>query len=172
LLLEYRGEILSHFTTHILNPLCREVETDLRLHIHSVVLQQASLRSSAAVGAGSTAGGRMKDLSKFLNLRPLNFFDTLIDIRARVTHYLDSIFYNLNTVALHDWRIYAEMRNLAHEKYGLDMTEVHLPGTAHYVCGTHTCTHICTHTHTHTHTQERKVVERCIRACADSCLSL
>lgn len=119
---EYRAEILHHFETHILSPLCREVETDLRLHIHSVVLQQANLRNTTKV----------KDLSKFLNLRPIAFFDTLIDVRQRVTHYLDAIFYNLNTIALHDWRIYAEMRNLAAEKYGLRMTEVHLPGTAHF----------------------------------------
>lgn len=36
-------------------------------------------------------------------------------------------FYNLTTVALHDWRTYAEMRNLALEKYNIEMTEVHLP---------------------------------------------
>jgi hypothetical protein len=47
-----------------------------------------------------------------------------IDIKTRVTHYLDSTFYNLTTVALHDWRIYAEMRNLAYEKYGLTMTGI------------------------------------------------
>jgi WASH complex subunit 7 len=41
-------------------------------------------------------------------------------------------FYNLNTIALHDWKIYAEMRNLACEKYGLQLTEVHLPGHSHY----------------------------------------
>ncbi len=28
---------------------------------------------------------------------------------------------------LHDWKTYGEMRNLAQEKYGLDLTEVHLP---------------------------------------------
>lgn len=32
----------------ILNPLARAVETDLRLHIHSVVLQQESLRTKQA----------------------------------------------------------------------------------------------------------------------------
>ena len=55
----------------------------------------------------------------------------------RVTHYLDQTFYNLTTVALHDWRTYAEMRNLAKEKYGIEMTEVHLPsGTLEQVRGT------------------------------------
>lgn len=44
-----------------------------------------------------------------------------------VTHYLDREFYNLNTVALYDWKTYAEMKNLAKEKYDLELTEVHLP---------------------------------------------
>lgn len=44
-----------------------------------------------------------------------------------MTHYLDATFYNLTTVALHDWRTYGEMRNQAKQKYGLEMTEAHLP---------------------------------------------
>ena len=43
---------------------------------------------------------------------------------AYVTHYLDQTFYNLTTVALHDWRTYAEMRNVAAQKYQLEMQEV------------------------------------------------
>lgn len=46
---------------------------------------------------------------------------------AFVTHYLDTTFYNLTTVALHDWKTYVDMRNLASKKYGLDMLEPHLP---------------------------------------------
>lgn len=97
------------------------METDLRLHIHSVVLAQTNLRQNAN-----------KDLSRFLQLEPLRLFDRIVDVRQRVTHYLDTVFYNLTTVTLHDWKIYAEMRNLAYEKYGLQMTEVHLPGHSHY----------------------------------------
>ncbi len=44
-----------------------------------------------------------------------------------VTHYLDYTFYNLTTVALHDWKTYGDMRNLAEQKYGLAMIEPHLP---------------------------------------------
>ena len=44
--------------------------------------------------------------------------------QGRVGHYLDQTFYNLNTVAPHDWKIYTKMRNLAREKYGLELTEV------------------------------------------------
>lgn len=46
-----------------------------------------------------------------------------------VTHYLDSTFYNLTTVALHDWKTYGDMRNLAEQKYGLVMVEPHLPSS-------------------------------------------
>ena len=48
-------------------------------------------------------------------------------LTAHVTHYLDTTFYNLTTVALHDWKTYGDMRNLAEQKYGLVMLEPHLP---------------------------------------------
>lgn len=51
----------------------------------------------------------------------------LSSFAAYVTHYLDKTFYNLTTVALHDWATYSEMRNLATQRYGLMMTEAHLP---------------------------------------------
>jgi WASH complex subunit 7 len=117
----YQAEVLSHFEKSIVDPLSREVETDLRLHIHSVVLSNQNLRNTVN-----------KDLGRFLQLKPLVFFDTKIDLKARVTHYLDHTFYNLTAMTLHDWKIYAEMRNLAYEKYGLRLTEVHLPGSSHY----------------------------------------
>ena len=46
---------------------------------------------------------------------------------AHVAHYLDTTFYNLTTVALHDWKTYGDMRNMAEQKYGLIMLEPHLP---------------------------------------------
>lgn len=46
---------------------------------------------------------------------------------AYVEHYLEKIFYNLTTVALHDWKTYGEMKNLAKHKYGLLTVEAHLP---------------------------------------------
>lgn len=56
-------------------------------------------------------------------------------LAAYVTHYLDKTFYNLTTVALHDWATYSEMRNLATQRYGLTMTEAYLPSqTLEQVC--------------------------------------
>ena len=48
-------------------------------------------------------------------------------IIVAVEHYLDKTFYNLTTVALHDWKKYSEMRHVATQKYGLQLTESHLP---------------------------------------------
>ena len=42
-------------------------------------------------------------------------------------HHLDQTFYNLTTVALHDWRTYGEMRCLAKFKNNLVTVEDNLP---------------------------------------------
>ncbi|GFG31853.1 hypothetical protein Cfor_02661 [Coptotermes formosanus] len=39
----------------------------------------------------------------------------------------EQTFYNLTTVALHDWKTYGEMRSLAQHNYGLATVEDHLP---------------------------------------------
>ena len=69
----------------------------------------------------------VKDLSPFLRIGTILFGDTHIDLTARVTHYLDTTFYNLTTVALHDWGTYAQMRSLASQKYSLDLVDPALP---------------------------------------------
>jgi WASH complex subunit 7 len=114
----YKVELEDALKNQILVPLCRDIETDLRLHIHSHL--EVSVRDPLKTG--------IKDLARFVNIKPLRFFDKYIDTKAHVSHYLDTTFYNLNTVALYDWKTYGEMRNLAEYKYGLSLTEVHLPG--------------------------------------------
>jgi len=67
-------------------------------------------------------------LSTLLQLSSWSYFSLSFYVfTAYVTHYLDKTFYNLTTVALHDWATYSEMRNLATQRYGLTMTEAHLP---------------------------------------------
>ncbi|KAG2459915.1 WASC4 protein, partial [Polypterus senegalus] len=97
--------------------LCKEIEKDLRLSVHTHL--KLDDRNPFKVG--------MKDLAHFFSVKPIRFFSRFIDIKAYVTHYLDKTFYNLTTVALHDWATYSEMRNLAIQRYGLMMTEAHLP---------------------------------------------
>ncbi|XP_022098788.1 WASH complex subunit 4-like [Acanthaster planci] len=117
LLDSFEKETNAQFKEHLLDPLCRGVETDLRLSIHNHL--QLDSRNPFRVP--------LQDVSHFIKMRPIRFFNNFLDIKASVTHYLDKTFYNLTTVALHDWKTYAEMRNLASQKYGLTMTEAHLP---------------------------------------------
>jgi hypothetical protein len=106
----------------LLKPLCRAIENELRKHVHSVHLDHM-------------AAPNMKDprdpkkaLGRFLDLPTVRLFGTKgLSVRQYVTHYLEDTFYNLTTVALHDWKTYSEMRNLAYEKYGLELGETHLP---------------------------------------------
>jgi WASH complex subunit 7 len=43
-------------------------------------------------------------------------------------YYLNKTFYNLASVALHDWQSYTTMRVLAWDKYGFEVVDDHLPG--------------------------------------------
>jgi WASH complex subunit 7 len=112
----FKDEIEEVFRKQILRPLCLAIEEDLRFHIH------------AHLEVSDRDPNKMKELVRFVSIKPVRFFDKTIDIKAHVAHYLDTTFYNLNTVALYDWKTYGEMRNLAEYKYGLNLTEVHLPG--------------------------------------------
>nr|XP_006633158.1 PREDICTED: WASH complex subunit 7 [Lepisosteus oculatus] len=117
LLESYDHEIMDVLNEHLLDKLCKEIEKDLRLSVHTHL--KLDDRNPFKVG--------MQDLAHFFSLKPIRFFNHFIDIKAHVTHYLDKTFYNLTTVALHDWATYSEMRNLATQRYGLVMTEAHLP---------------------------------------------
>jgi hypothetical protein len=52
---------------------------------------------------------------------------SLLSDAGFVEHYLNQTFYNLTTVALHDWKTYGEMRSLAQHNFGLATVEDHLP---------------------------------------------
>ncbi|KDO19274.1 hypothetical protein SPRG_21586 [Saprolegnia parasitica CBS 223.65] len=106
-------------------PLCMDIENDLRLHIHSVHLDH--MQAPTAYAHRLQGMYRWMVLHYFMDLRPLRLWGKELDLRDRVTHYLESTFYNLTTVALHDWKTYGEMRQLANDKYGLQLAENHLP---------------------------------------------
>ena len=67
----YQREIARMLDAELVLPLCREVETDLRLHIHSVALQQESLRDK-----------KLKHLTTLLQLKPFRLFASLGCARA------------------------------------------------------------------------------------------
>lgn len=66
-----------------------------------------------------------------------------MSVTAYVEHYLDMTFYNLTTVALHDWKTYGDMKNLAQQKYSLTLTEPHLPSQTLEQVGPSSCLVTC-----------------------------
>ncbi|KAG6552860.1 hypothetical protein Mapa_005515 [Marchantia paleacea] len=116
----YEKEMEEAITSELVAPLCRDIETDLRLHVHSAHLK-------GAVNINPTKTG-VRDLSWFLHLKPLRLSSKRIHIRSRVETYLIAAFYNHAAVALHNWKTYGEMRHLAELKYGLELDDIHLPG--------------------------------------------
>jgi hypothetical protein len=94
----------------VLAPLSLALETDLRYAQH------------AAATLGSPAGSQplhVRSLCHRLAQPALPLMDKSYWPVAHVAHYLDTTFYNLTTVALHDWRTYAEMRAIATQRYTL-----------------------------------------------------
>ena len=116
----YEDELRKALTSSIVEPLCRDIDSNLRLRIHSVHLDH--MRSP-----NPRENPRFNARRHFLALPSLRVFKQHISLKRQVEHYLDRTFYNLTTVALHDWKTYGEMSNLAKEVYGLDLNENHLP---------------------------------------------
>ena len=116
----YEEELHKSLQTSIVEPLCRDIDSNLRLRIHSVHLDH--MRSP-----NPRDNPRFNARRHFLTLPSLRVFKHSISLKRQVEHYLDRTFYNLTTVALHDWKTYGEMSNLAKEVYGLDLNENHLP---------------------------------------------
>eukprot|EP00850_Spirogloea_muscicola_P014459 SM000104S09329 [mRNA] locus=s104:89697:101114:+ [translate_table: standard] len=120
-------DLIDETLTHeVIEPLCHDVETDLRLHVHSA-------RISGAVSVNPTKTG-IRDLAWFTQMSPFWLAGKRVCTKARVESYLDSSFYNHCAVALHNRKApdaeqtYEEMHQLAREKYGLTLADVELPG--------------------------------------------
>ena len=111
------NELKSMLVKNVLEPACREIETSLRLHVHA----HLKLDSTNPFTIGVKDGGR------FVRASPLPIEDKLISSKRYVEHYLDDTFYNLTTIALHDWKTYRTMHALANYKLNLDTVQNHLP---------------------------------------------
>ncbi|OQV12635.1 WASH complex subunit 7 [Hypsibius exemplaris] len=117
LLKNYRTVIMGEVKEYILDPLCKDIETNLRLLVHSHLSLPDRNPFESAV----------RDLRMFTSLGPIYFLGQCVSVRDYVEKYLDRTFYDLTTVALHDWKTYDEMRSLAFHLYGLNVIQAHLP---------------------------------------------
>jgi WASH complex subunit 7 len=99
----------------LFGPLNQIVETNLRLqtHLHLQLPPSDPFKNTLPL-----------NFSKFCPTRMDKYY---ISIKKETEHYLSTMFYNLTTVVLHDWRTYGEMRRLARLQYGLETVEDNLP---------------------------------------------
>ncbi|XP_014482961.1 PREDICTED: WASH complex subunit 7 [Dinoponera quadriceps] len=110
-------ELRETLVKSVLKPACHEIETSLRLHVHA----HLKLDSTNPFNVGA------KDGCRVVRAPPLPLAENMVCAKRFVEHYLDDMFYNLTTVALHDWRTYRTMHALASYKMGLDTVQDHLP---------------------------------------------
>ncbi|XXG67338.1 hypothetical protein AAC387_Pa06g0709 [Persea americana] len=115
----HEEEIENAVKHEIISPLCRDIETDLRLHVHSI-----HLKGSVHVNPTKTG---VRNLSWYLQLKPLRLPFKCIDIKLQVESYLNYAFYNHTAMSSYNWKTYSEMRQLAELKYGLVVDDIHLP---------------------------------------------
>ena len=102
---------------HILEPLCAQLETELRIQTHSH-LQPADRNPFKS--DISSLRHQLQDVSLPIGRQELN-------VKAYVEQYLGQTFYNLAAVASHDWRKYSQMRLLAQHLYEISPLEDRLP---------------------------------------------
>ncbi|GMI20777.1 hypothetical protein TeGR_g8871, partial [Tetraparma gracilis] len=117
---EYRKFLLKDVLhEEIVEKLCREIETDLRLAIHTKNLDHMSVMNPVK--------DKRDKIRPYIVMGPITVFDEVLDVHDKVKRFLEATFYNLTTLALHDWLTYSEMANLAREKYNIVLADSHLP---------------------------------------------
>lgn len=117
----FQNDVLIKLKEGAVKPLCESVETNLRIQVHSHLRQDQNMNNPLL----STEV--KNDFLSVINTCPMKLFDYYINVRSYVEHYLDMTFYNLTTVALHDWKSYGEMRSLGKVKYNLTLVQNQLP---------------------------------------------
>ncbi|CAG2173816.1 unnamed protein product, partial [Oppiella nova] len=114
---QFETETYEQFKSDFLDRICTEFETELRLQVHS----------DLQLDDQSPFKRHLHDFSALLTSEPIRFNDRLISIKSYVEEYLNEMAYNLTTIALHDWKTYESMLNLAKTKYGLEFVRSQLP---------------------------------------------
>ncbi|KAL6606587.1 hypothetical protein ACP70R_042240 [Stipagrostis hirtigluma subsp. patula] len=114
----YEEEIENALREEVVAPLCRDIETDLRLHVHSTHLKGAVVVNPTKTG--------VRNLSWYLRMRPLRLPSKFVDVKLLVENHLNSAFYTYSVMPTYDNKIYAEMHELGELKYGVELEDFHL----------------------------------------------
>ncbi|XP_062233658.1 uncharacterized protein LOC133930903 isoform X2 [Phragmites australis] len=114
----YEEEIENALREEVVAPLCRDIETDLRLHVHSTHLKGTVVVNPTRTG--------VRNLSWYLRMRPLRLPFKFVDVKLLVENYLNSAFYTYSVMPNYDKKIYTEMHQLGELKYGVELEDFHL----------------------------------------------
>jgi len=117
LITELEQEIYELFKTNYIDKVCSHLETELRLQVHSHL----------QLDDQSPFKRYMDNFSIAANCRSLKLLNRLIPLKEMIENYLNEITYNLTTIALHDWKTYESMLNLARSNYNFDFVTSQLP---------------------------------------------
>ncbi|KAF3324727.1 WASH complex subunit 7-like protein [Carex littledalei] len=113
----YEQDIVNALRNEIVTPLCRDIEADLRLHVHST-----HLKGSVFVNPTKTG---VRNLSWYVRMKPLRLPFMYIDVKLLVEMYLHIVFYGHSVMPNYDHKIYSEMRHLGELKYALELDALH-----------------------------------------------
>ncbi|CAH2991365.1 unnamed protein product [Chilo suppressalis] len=113
---EFLSEMKSLINENIINNTSQNIETNLRLHIHSHL--QLDVNNPFATNM-------TKKL--LLAIDKLRIQSAYMCVVPSVEHYLSTMYYNLTTVVLSDWKTYGEMRQMARFKFNLKTVQDNLP---------------------------------------------
>jgi len=110
----------------IIEPLCRDVETDLRLHVHSSHLKGTVFVNPTKVIKSIQIKGHIysfflwsififflvmfcqtgvRNLAWYLQMKPLRLPFKCVDVRFLVESYLNTAFYNHTAMSSNDWKV-------------------------------------------------------------------
>lgn len=114
----YEKEIENALRKEVVAPLCRDIETDLRLHVHSTHLKGTVFVNPTKTG--------VRNLSWYLRMKPLRLPFKFVDVKLLVENHLNCAFYTYSVMSNYDYKIYAEMHQLGELKYGVELEDFHL----------------------------------------------
>ncbi|CAG9113981.1 unnamed protein product [Plutella xylostella] len=113
---EFLDSIKLLMEENVVKSTSQQIETNLRLHIHSHLQLDV-------------VNPFMFEMTKKMLLVIDNFrlHQIYISVIPSVEHYLSTMYYNLTTVVLSDWKTYGEMRQMAKFKFNLNTVQDNLP---------------------------------------------
>uniref|UniRef100_A0A7S3NG75 Uncharacterized protein n=1 Tax=Euplotes harpa TaxID=151035 RepID=A0A7S3NG75_9SPIT len=115
----YRNYITNCFDQVIVQNLCSNIEKDLRIQIHAILVQKLKQQNPLDEA--------VYDYMNFLNIEDIILFENRINLKAKVSQYLSEKFYEMTALTPIDWKTYEHIRVLAKQTYGLEILETHLP---------------------------------------------